>query len=309
MRAPTPASRLVHSSTLVVAGVLVYIITENLLPLNLGVVIMSRSLLRILARALLALLEKDYKKVVALSTLSQIRLGALLFRLGAGFICLTHLMVHACLKRLLFIRVGVKIHQIWGGQESRQLHNGESLRNQLVLNTSLISLRGLFLLSGSVRKELILEFLGGSGSSRCLTLTLILCFLLTVLYRLRLRGFNNNITPTHLVGISINQMARQVLLFSGSIWFASVLRVNLIPPVSLVSEEALLWGALIILTSLPLGERIFFHMLWCRISRLRILQRVSSLIVVEVLGQKGYRNFQEIFLSNRSYRMLVWGAP
>jgi len=102
--APTPVSALVHSSTLVTAGLWILLKLEvgGLLILLLG----SRT---ILIGAICALAERDLKKVVAFSTLSQL---GLLMIVIAGFsfqIGFFHLITHAFFKSVLFIRVGLLI--------------------------------------------------------------------------------------------------------------------------------------------------------------------------------------------------------
>lgn len=82
MSAPTPISALVHSSTLVTAGVYVIIRIEQLLrfirkPLSL------LALSTILLAGVIAILEKDFKKVIAISTLRQLGLMFFLLSLGA----------------------------------------------------------------------------------------------------------------------------------------------------------------------------------------------------------------------------------
>lgn len=121
MAAPTPVSSLVHSSTLVTAGV--YLLFRHFL--NTGCasnspVIMFFGLSTITLARLSALNEKDIKKIVALSTLSQ--LGLIILCIGTRwvFIAFFHLITHAFFKAIIFIRVGNIIH-------SRQLY--QSIKN------------------------------------------------------------------------------------------------------------------------------------------------------------------------------------
>lgn len=104
MAAPTPVSALVHSSTLVTAGLWV------LLKLEVGglfMFLLGRSTM--LIGALSALAERDLKKVVAFSTLSQLGLLIIViagFSFQVGFF---HLITHAFFKSVLFIRIGLLI--------------------------------------------------------------------------------------------------------------------------------------------------------------------------------------------------------
>jgi NADH-ubiquinone oxidoreductase chain 5 len=96
MAAPTPVSSLVHSSTLVTAGVYLLIRFNFLIKLNYYLLIFS--LLTMLMSGLRALFETDMKKVIALSTLSQ--LGVMMFSLSVGIkeLAFFHLMTHALFK-------------------------------------------------------------------------------------------------------------------------------------------------------------------------------------------------------------------
>jgi NADH-ubiquinone oxidoreductase chain 5 len=113
--APTPVSALVHSSTLVTAGVyLLY----RFLPCS-SLALFYFGIFTILTGGIRALLETDVKRVIAYSTLSQ--LGLIILSLGLNFrgLCFLHLILHAIFKALLFMSVGVLIHSCFGSQESR----------------------------------------------------------------------------------------------------------------------------------------------------------------------------------------------
>ncbi len=103
-------SSLVHSSTLVTAGVYV-LIRYHYLFVFWGWLFKSFSLFTILLAGLCACLEKDFKKVIAMSTLSQ--LGMILFVLfiGSWLLSFLHIVVHAFFKRTLFLSRGILISQ------------------------------------------------------------------------------------------------------------------------------------------------------------------------------------------------------
>ena len=109
--APTPVSSLVHSSTLVTAGVfLLFRHLRDLIYSRFYSVLLFIGLRTITIARIAALNEKDMKKIVALSTLRQ--LGLIVLRLGSGwiFISFFHLIIHAFFKAIIFIRVGNLIH-------------------------------------------------------------------------------------------------------------------------------------------------------------------------------------------------------
>jgi len=123
--APTPVSALVHSSTLVTAGV--YLLYRFLPCSSLGLFYFG--ILTVLAGGIRALLETDIKRVIAYSTLSQ--LGLIILSLGLNFrgLCFLHLILHAIFKALLFMSVGVLIHSCFGSQESRSFSHFPTSRS------------------------------------------------------------------------------------------------------------------------------------------------------------------------------------
>nr|YP_011017993.1 NADH dehydrogenase subunit 5 [Lingula reevii]WQG15356.1 NADH dehydrogenase subunit 5 [Lingula reevii] len=141
MAAPTPVSALVHSSTLVTAGV--YLVIQNYSILNLaGPCMLVVGGLSTVIPSLLALWECDLKRIVALSTLSQ--LGFMFLCLGCGLkdLAFIHLLTHAVVKALLFICVGVLINHSGHAQDIHFL--GGSLSQLPVVAAGLLfSLAGL----------------------------------------------------------------------------------------------------------------------------------------------------------------------
>jgi len=155
MAAPTPVSALVHSSTLVTAGVYV-LLRYN--PHDHGWLLLAGSITMLMAGGC-ACAERDIKKIVALRTLSQ--LGVIVVSLGLGIkeLCFFHLITHALFKALLFLCVGVLIHNTFGGQDLRSFSAvvtaARGASTLLVLANS--SLLGFPFLSGFFSKDLIIE--------------------------------------------------------------------------------------------------------------------------------------------------------
>ena len=122
MAAPTPVSALVHSSTLVTAGV--YLILRNnyfIMRSGWSEVLLLIGLITITMAGASALFEVDIKKVIALSTLRQ--LGVIFFRLGLAqpFLAFFHLVSHAYFKAMLFIAAGAIIHSLKDYQDLRKI--------------------------------------------------------------------------------------------------------------------------------------------------------------------------------------------
>ena len=159
MRAPTPVSALVHSRTLVTAGlILVLNFRGLLLEGRISILVLAIGLLTMLFSRVAALVEEDMKKVVALRTLSQMGFAALTIGLGLRFISLLHLLSHALFKRCLFIQVGFMIHCSYGQQDGRNYFNLSNLPHyiQLQMLVTLFCLCGLIFRRGAVTKEYIL---------------------------------------------------------------------------------------------------------------------------------------------------------
>jgi NADH-ubiquinone oxidoreductase chain 5 len=164
MAAPTPVSALVHSSTLVTAGIyLVFRFRPITLTLASSHVVLMVGLLTLLLAGLRAIYETDIKKIVALSTLRQ--LGFILCRISIFFYleAFIHLITHAFFKALLFITVGNIIHLSDDYQDLRKITftgTNFSFTFTFIIIANL-RLRGFPFLRGFFSKELILESLTG----------------------------------------------------------------------------------------------------------------------------------------------------
>lgn len=158
--APTPVSALVHSSTLVTAGVYL-LIRFNILLENtyLGQFILLISGLTIFIAGLGANFEFDLKKIIALSTLRQLGLMIRILSIGFYKLAFFHLLTHALFKALLFICAGAIIHNIKNSQDIRII--GGLVRQipltSACLNLANLALCGIPFLAGFYSKDLILE--------------------------------------------------------------------------------------------------------------------------------------------------------
>nr|AQT26352.1 NADH dehydrogenase subunit 5 [Drosophila melanogaster] len=166
MAAPTPVSALVHSSTLVTAGVYLLIRFNIILSTSwLGQLMLLLSGLTMFMAGLGANFEFDLKKIIALSTLSQ--LGLMMSILSMGFLKLAmfHLLTHALFKALLFMCAGAIIHNMNNSQDIR-LMGGLSIHMPLTsacFNVSNLALCGMPFLAGFYSKDMILEIVSISN--------------------------------------------------------------------------------------------------------------------------------------------------
>nr|YP_009918955.1 NADH dehydrogenase subunit 5 [Potamophylax latipennis]QMP96535.1 NADH dehydrogenase subunit 5 [Potamophylax latipennis] len=189
MAAPTPVSALVHSSTLVTAGVYLLIRFSPLLAnTNLFSVLMLLGVLTMFVSGLGANFEYDLKKIIALSTLSQ--LGLMMCILGAGFsnLAFFHLLAHAFFKSMLFLCAGILIHSFGDMQDIRFMGNSVKFMPLTcsIFNVANLALCGLPFLTGFYSKDLILEI---NLLSNLNVLGFFLCYVstgLTVCYSVRI---------------------------------------------------------------------------------------------------------------------------
>nr|AVN67716.1 NADH dehydrogenase subunit 5 [Eurycotis decipiens] len=161
MAAPTPVSALVHSSTLVTAGVYLLIRFSPSFGDWLNILILLISGLTMFMAGLGANFEYDLKKIIALSTLSQLGLMMSVLAMGFSMLAFFHLLTHALFKALLFMCAGMIIHLMSDSQDIRYMGN---LSFQLPLTSSCLCISNLALcgmpfLAGFYSKDLILEMI------------------------------------------------------------------------------------------------------------------------------------------------------
>nr|AXI98630.1 NADH dehydrogenase subunit 5 [Pseudoniphargus mercadali] len=214
MAAPTPVSSLVHSSTLVTAGVYLLIrfypvmssssyLWEGLLFISVTTMVVA---------GLGANFETDMKKVVALSTLSQ--LGVMMMILSAGLVSLSffHLITHAMFKSSLFMCVGFMMHNLGGNQDGRGM-SGFSQMSPLMSSYFLIvnmALMGFPFLAGFYSKDLILESMFMGSQSYLIVVSLILGTGLTFSYSLRTMFLAGGSMITGLSLVNTSDMEKSV---------------------------------------------------------------------------------------------------
>nr|QKY63904.1 NADH dehydrogenase subunit 5 [Triatoma rubida] len=187
MAAPTPVSSLVHSSTLVTAGVYLLIRFSNMI-LNLDCYIfLGLSMMTMFMAGLGANFEFDLKKIIALSTLSQLGLMMSILFIGYPVLAFMHLLVHAFFKALLFLCAGLIIHCMSDSQDIR--HMGGVANNLPFTCTcfciSNMSLCGIPFMAGFYSKDIILEMMMTSSYNFFVFLIFFMSIGFTVSYTLR----------------------------------------------------------------------------------------------------------------------------
>nr|QSZ78270.1 NADH dehydrogenase subunit 5 [Leptocimbex clavicornis] len=229
MAAPTPVSSLVHSSTLVTAGVYLLIRFENLFHnMHFKFYFLLISSLTMFMSGFSANFEFDLKKIIALSTLSQLGMMMSILFMGFKDLAFFHLLMHAFFKALLFMCAGIFIHSMFDLQDIRMMG---SLFNQMPLvsicfNFSNLSLCGFPFLSGFYSKDLILEMMMMMNYNLFIVIILIMSSLLTVSYTFRLIYFSMimsfNMFSLNMLSDKFSEMNKSLLgliimvIFSGS---------------------------------------------------------------------------------------------
>nr|QID48524.1 NADH dehydrogenase subunit 5 [Celes akitanus] len=160
MAAPTPVSALVHSSTLVTAGVYLLIrFSPMLLTYDYGWFLLLIGCLTMFMSGLGANFEFDLSKVIALSTLSQLGLMMSVLSMGYSVLAFFHLLTHALFSALLFMCAGSMIHNLKDSQDIRFMGSIVNFMplTSMCFNVSSLSLCGMPFLVGFYSKDLILE--------------------------------------------------------------------------------------------------------------------------------------------------------
>nr|BBN79996.1 NADH dehydrogenase subunit 5 [Grandidierella rubroantennata] len=206
MAAPTPVSALVHSSTLVTAGVYLLIRFSFFIDGSyLSSVCFFVGVLTMFMAGWVANFENDFKKVIALSTLSQLGLMFMIIGLCQSQLAYFHLVMHALFKSTLFMCAGFVIHNMKGSQDGRYsgIFNFGSPVLGILFSVTNLALCGFPFLAGFYSKDLILENSITSELGVFMILMIILSTGLTVSYSLRVFFFSiSNKSKTFSVNFS-----------------------------------------------------------------------------------------------------------
>lgn len=188
MEGPTPVSALIHAATMVAAGVYLiargFILFENVPSVMLTMAYIGG--FTAIFAALIALVQKDIKKILAFSTLSQ--LGYMIMAMGVGSLTagMFHLTTHAFFKALLFLGAGSVIHAV----DEQDIFKMGGLKDKMPVTTwtfviGALALAGIFPLAGFWSKDEILSAAYSSGHVGLYIIGTLVAFM-TAFYMFRL---------------------------------------------------------------------------------------------------------------------------
>ena len=192
MEGPTPVSALLHSATMVTAGVYVLLRTSCIFLINQNVltIIALMGCLTAIFGSTTAMFQFDIKKIIAYSTCSQLGLMVCTFGVGNMVGCFFHLINHAFFKALLFLTAGIIIHALYNEQDIRKMGGlfGFLPFAYMCLLLGSLSLTGFPFLTGYYSKEFVLfsGLTSGVEFSRFVTLGLLVASVCTTIYSVRL---------------------------------------------------------------------------------------------------------------------------
>ena len=168
MEGPTPVSALIHAATMVTAGVFLVIRANPLFAMTPEVSFFIASLGTFVAffAASMALVNRDLKRIIAFSTLSQLGYMFAAAGLGAYWIALFHLAAHAFFKALLFLGAGNVMHAMHDELDIFKMGGLKKAMKwtYIYMGLASLALAGIPVFAGFFSKDAIIETAFNEGT-------------------------------------------------------------------------------------------------------------------------------------------------
>lgn len=245
--APTPISALVHSSTLVTAGLYLsmrfsFLLYSSPVLIRFFLVV---SVFTSFYAGINAIFETDIKKLIALSTLSHLGFIGMAFSCGLLYLAFFHLLVHALFKSVLFMSIGDIMTNLFHAQDIRFLSSGYFYTpfSFYIMGVSLLNLLGLPTIRGYFSKDLVLETCNFRNVSFFIVFVIFLNVFFTYYYTYSLFYFSFSsvkftpytmIRTASLTHVIIIRLIRVLGVFFGCLWIGYIVPSTLHVTVPLV---------------------------------------------------------------------------